>query len=433
MNYQNINRVNFCRNCGGRLTDDSRFCGQCGTEVIVQTASYESWGDPSLFSDGMTDGRAVQKPRREWPTAVLVLLGIILLSAAVIAAVRFWPTSAGKEDINALRGCPEFYNLEWGMTVDQAGEKVELKHKIYKDIDWGSLNTDNVLQDSALIIDDGQEFYLYGSKTKDVLVAFDGEYLKGVYFILDEENASLEAFIKLYTERFGPATTEKEEGASWEGAKTTIFIYDRGVATDGAEKALVVCYFVTENSQFTNLSFDGPDTDPCGFLGKEDIFNKKPNYYTKGLKRNKDYEYEKLYAGVRPGFERYTLYPQFAYMGIEKGSTAIEFTVGEGEETINSVSYLFLLDETNAVNRVTYIKKRMDSLYGGPKACDYTSLERSEAGILGLSFDEAITRIEKGTQGIYHFQWKRLSGNVTLQLTINPGETYYDGAVTYGK
>ena len=336
------------------------------------------------------------------------------------------------QDINTINGCPEFYNVEFGMTVDQASKVIEMKHKPIKGMESSSyFEVDDFMKSSHIIFDEGEVFSLYGIEAASVYVAFDEKYVDAVMFTFDKEEVSYKKIADLYVKIYGPATTETSSTATWVGPKTTIDVYDYEIFSDDGEKTIVVRYAITENSQYTTLSFDGPELDPCDFLGKNNAFNKKPSYYTNGLKKDDDYSYEKFSAEGFANFEKYTLYPKFEYMGIEKGYTAITFDKDGSEDTIGVVSYLFLLDKSNAVDRMSYIEKALTQKYGACSSCTYTSTKYSELGIVDITFDELKQKVGNNTQGIYNVQWESNGRKITLGLTISVDKTYYDGSVAY--
>ena len=219
--------------------------------------------------------------------------------------------------------------------------------------------------------------------------------------------------------------------ATWKGPKTTIDVYDRELLFNDRDETIIVRYSRTENSQYTTLSFDGPEIDPCGFLGENYAFNKKPGYYVNGLKLDEDYSYQKFSTEGFPGFEKYTLYPQFEYMGIDKGYTAIEFDMGDDKDTIEVVTYLFLLDENNVLDRISYIEKALTKQYGAYDSCTYTSTEYSDLGIVHISINELQQMVGDHTQGIYHIQWESNGLRIVLGLTISADQAYYDGSVAF--
>lgn len=398
---------------------------------LCDTAAEDDADFEALMQEIDEEIRA-QKAKKGKRIVLITALSLLLLTGIVGAVLFFVGPIVIPQDINTINGCPEFYNVEFGMTVDQASKLIELEHDAIESLEGSPYYvSDAFMNSSHIIIDSDEVFRLYGIKAAETHVIFDGKYVDAVILVFDKESVSYKRITGLYTKIYGPVTAETSSVTTWRGAKTTINVYDYENYSDDGEKIIIVRYTISENSRFATLSFDGPELDPCDFLGSGNAFDKKPSYYTQGLKKGEDYSYEKYSAKGFANFEEYTLYPSFAYMGIAKGKTAIMFDKAGGEDTIGSVSYLFLLDKTNAVDRMRYIEEALTQEYGAYSSCTYTSDKYGELGVVELSFDEAQQRIKKGTQGLYGIQWKSDGRRITLGLTISNGQTYYKGSVTY--
>lgn len=475
---QKNDKIRFCRKCGEKLIENSRFCAKCGTEMVgaKNMSEYEQNDalrteteeiamfcrkcgqklSPENNSQCAFCGTVVEynsevdtaapeadkeepaqpetKPKKKSAKIIVLTasLSLVLVAGSVCAALFFMGPKVIPQDINTINGCPEFYNVEFGMTVGQASKVIEMKHDPIKGMEGSSyFEVDDFMKNSHIIFDEGEVFKLYGIEAASVYVSFDEKYVDAVMFTFDKKEVSYNKIADLYVKIYGSATTETSSTATWVGPKTTIDVYDYEIFSDDGEKTIIVRYTITENSQYTTLSFDGPELDPCGFLGKNNAFAKKPSYYTSGLKKDDDYSYEQFSAGSFASFEKYTLYPRFEYMGIEKGYTAITFDKDGSEDTIGLVSYLFLLDQSNAVDRMSYIEKALTQKYGAYSSCTYTSTMYSELGIVDITFNELKQKVGSNTQGIYNVQWESNGRKITLGLTISVDKTYYDGSVAY--
>lgn len=427
----------FCRKCGQKLSPASSFqCTFCGTVV-----KYNSEVDvPALETDIIhvghnedpTQQETIPKKKSSKRITLVALLSLSLLAGVICASLFFMGPKVTPQDINTVNGCPEFYDVKFGMTVDEASNVIEMKHEAIKGVDDSSyLEVDDFMKNSHIILDEGEVFSLYGIEAENVYVFFTGKYVDTVMFTFDKDEISYRKIADLYVKIYGPATAKDSAIATWVGPKTTIDVYDYEVFSDDAEKTIVVSYTISKNSHYTTLSFDGPELDPCDFLGSNNAFGKKPSYYTNGLKKDDDYSYEKFSAEGFASFETYTLYPSFEYMGISEGYTAISFDIDGNKNTIGVVSYLFLLDKTNVVDRMSYIKNALTKEYGDFSNCTYTSTKYVELGVVDITFDELIQKIGSNTQGIYNIQWVSNGKRITLGLTISSDKTYYDGSVSY--
>jgi len=424
-------RASFCRKCGQKLSPENNArCAFCGT--VVAYSSEIDMPAPETDKEEPTQQEAKPKKKSARRIILIASLSLVLLAGIVCAALFFMGPRVTPQDINTINGCPEFYNVEFGMTVDEASKVIQMKHESIEGVESSSyFEVNDFMKSSHIIFDEGEVFSLYGIEAASVYVAFDEKYVDVVMFTFDKEDVSYKKIANLYMKIYGPATAETSFAETWVGSRTTIDVYDFEFFSDDGENTIVVRYTITENSQYTNLSFDGPEFDPCDFLGSNNAFDKKPSYYTDGLKKDDDYSYENFSAEGFANFETYTLYPRFEYMGIEKGYTAITFDKDGSEDTIGLVSYLFLLDQSNAVDRMSYIEKALTQKYGAYSCCTYTSTMYSELGIVDITFNELKQKVGSNTQGIYNVQWESNGRKITLGLTISVDKTYYDGSVAY--
>lgn len=422
------NVASFCRKCGNRLVPSVNVCNICGAEIDQQgCATFEN---EIIFNNEEYEASILsfKKKKRK---KLLIILGAILSAAVLVVAGFFISKLIVKpQDINTINGCPEFYNLSWEMSQYDVDEAIKLKHTFIAALpkldSSFEVYYDN---DSIIYIDEEETFYLCGKKTDDVYISFDEDCLDAIFFIFSNDKYSLDNIVALYSEIYGPPTEINTTISTWVGKKTTIDIFEYTSEDDVCE--IVVRYSITTNSQYETLSFDGPELDPCGFLGKNYAFNKRPAYYTNGLKEGDDYNKKEYSAEGFSGFLQYTLYPTFEYMGISEGHTAIEFNIGEDKDTIETASYRFLLSEENAVDRLIYIYSKLSEEYGAEDDSGYTSTYYDKLGIETIDFNEMKSRIEKGTEGLYHVQWKAEGIRITLRLTIHVDKEYYEGAVSY--
>ena len=420
-------KVFFCRKCGNQLTDQMTVCEQCGTSVLNEQIEQEELPfDNDEYEESKK--RLKKKKRKKVLTIVAVILSVIILAVAgfFISKLIVVP-----QDINTINGCPEFYDIEFGMTLSQASKNIKLEHKTIEGIEGNSLfEVDDFMKEDKILIDDEEVFYLYGKKTDSVYIGFDIDRVDSVIFNFSSDKYSLDNIVSLYKRIYGEPTSSGSIYATWSGPKTTIDVFEY-ISEDDEEESIVVRYVITPNSQYTALTFDGAELDPCDFLGKNNPFNKTPDYFVKGLKEDDDYKKEEFSAEGFGGFKKYTLYPRFMYAGIDKGYTAISFDMGYDAKNIETASYLFLLSDSNAVDRLKYIHSALTEKYGAAKSSTYTSTYYDKMGVKDVGFDEMIKRIEKGTEGIYHVQWQSEGRNITLGLTISVDKEYYEGSVAY--
>lgn len=434
-NHVQTRQVLFCRNCGSRLIDGSIYCSKCGTMVgesvsvrgVTGSAPQESPPDntePTHSTDGLSESLCQADPvhpaktRRKY--VLLSCLGIILLVAIAFGILRFIPVKIEPQNINSINGCPEFFDVEFGMTVDQASALIDIAPENV--MEYKAPSED---QDSNIFVSEDANYNLYGLPVQNIFCGFNGPKLNRVIIAFSKTKVKMSDVLSLYEKIYG----QPSNANSWGGKTTTIEVIDDDDA-EGIDQEIIVYYSMSPNSRYPMLSFDGPEIDPCGFLGDNYIFDQQIGNYIDGLVEDDDYTRSDLSA---PGFveiSQYTLYPLFEYMGISRGETAIELSV-EADQYINLVSYIFLLDASNVSDRVKFIEKRLVEIYGDYEDCQYTSLHYSDLGMEDISFEEFCKRVETGTQGNYHVQWETADQRITLTLTIRPEEKYYDGSVSF--
>ena len=133
-------RGRFCTTCGAALQEENRFCGRCGAVVT-----------------------APAKKRRRWPLIVFPIVGVALVAALVLAAVL----SSGillRRDVCELNGCPEFYEVEFGMGLDEVAGLIPGEEEIVPNG-----------EETMLVIGEGystSDYSWYGLPTRNVACWF---------------------------------------------------------------------------------------------------------------------------------------------------------------------------------------------------------------------------------------------------------------------
>ncbi len=432
MSHENNNLKLFCRKCGAELPLDSCFCSKCGTEVISpQPDNIDSTiTDCDCVNDEAdvtlnSETNAVQKksPKKKIALWLAVVAVVAIIGLSVLLIVSLMGPKIEKQDINSINGCPEFFDVEFGMSANQASALIEIEHKAITGYE-SSLGS----RDSSIYIEGELDYKLYGIPVQDVYCGFDVLKMDSVLLVFSKKDTTLSDIIDLYLEIYGPAKRTSQTMTTWIGAKTTIDIYD-SVLLENDEDEIIVRYTITPNSQYKNLSFTGSDLDPCSFIDNNVVFTKTPQFYIQGLTVDDDYSIDK-YDGY---FTKYTLYPVFSFMGIQKNMTAIEFNVDANESLIGSVSYIFLLDEENVIDRFSFMYNTLAEKYGQFDFCDYTSMKYSDMGVQHISYQEMLDKISNNVQGLYNIQWVTSENRITINLTVDPDKQYIEGAISYAE
>lgn len=238
-------RAAFCRKCGRKLLpENSSKCAFCGTAV-----EYVETGAP-VCEPVIQEEERPQKKRRKMSgemVALFLCLSVTLAGAVICAVLFFMNPKVTPQDINSINGCPEFFNIEFGMTSDEASRLIELKHKTVNSMGASVIFEGNELTvDSSIIFEEGEVFKLYGMKTTDVYVSFSGDYVSSVEFVFDKEKVPFKKIAKLYSEIYGAATTEETAYARWSGSKTTIHMYEYELISKEQKQVVIVRYAKTD-------------------------------------------------------------------------------------------------------------------------------------------------------------------------------------------
>lgn len=413
----------YCRKCGDLIVENSNVCNKCGTVVLKEQKE-------KFFDNEISRSKEIKLNKNKRKRIIIILAVILLMIFLTTLGFVVCKLRINPQEINTINGCPEFYNLEFGMTAKEASSRIKLEHNTFEGLSENDFfEVEDYMKESQIFLKEGQIFKLYGKKAQDVIIGFDKKSLDFVAIKFSKKSFSLNEIIDLYKKIYGAPTDYNSISASWIGTKTTITVFE--LITDDGEDTIVVRYTMTPNSQYERLSFTGSELDPCGFLSNNHPFDKKPEYYINGLKEGEDYNKKVYSVEGLDGFSQYRLYPSFEYMGIENDYTAIEFNVAEGMDTIETAGYLFLLTEENAVDRMVHIYSKLLEKFGKEIDATYTSTYYDKLGIVDIDFSEMKNRIKNGTEGMYHIHWKSENYNVTLRLTIKVDNKYYEGSVSF--
>ena len=160
----------FCHKCGHRLLEDSKYCSNCGT--TVEYTADNLYVDSLEIQDVEQNTVKPQKQRNKKKRLIGIVLGVFILAIIIVSVFCMTklivkPQIVKPQNIDNIDGCPEFYELKWGMPTNVADQKIELKHTLLETSD-------------LIIIDDDEEFNLYGKHSEDVFIGFDNNSLNSV-------------------------------------------------------------------------------------------------------------------------------------------------------------------------------------------------------------------------------------------------------------
>lgn len=424
----------FCKNCNKEISIDSLYCSFCGEKIIAieNKLLANAENEISVECDAIEENENTifekvqneKSPKKKY--ILFLLLSVFVVIAIVFIGLYFWSNRIIKQDINVINGCPEVYNLEFGMSVNEVSNLLEFEHTKYfagQDKEsWLDTTDDSMIMASGDI-----DYDIYGIPIQSVLFDFNRYDFDGVMLFISKDDIEINELVKLYTQIYGQPTVRNDLDCVWEGPNVQIAVFN--AKTQGSDDDTLVVYYRALNLNFKEFVFTGPEIDPLQIRYKI-LYSYYPDIIEE-LNEGKDYKVEEYNTEGFEGFTKYTLYPDFQYMGMEQGNTVVQFDVGEEDYKVDVASYSFFLTE-NAVDEIRHIKSRLDEEYGMCKKCEYSSTYYEEIGNKNITFKEMLTKIGNNEQGMYFIYWESYSGmSITFSLFKTPEYEYYQGKVSY--
>ena len=183
-------KIYFCTKCGNALPEGNQFCGCCGAAVAV-------------------------KKRRRWPFIVFPIVGVMLVVTLILAIVM----GSGiflRRDIFELNGCPEFYEVEFGMGLDEVAELIPGEERVLQNG-----------EETILAIGEGysaSDYKWYGLPTRDVACWFHEMAGLNTVMIHFPEEISLDKVNGLLHKIYGEAGYSEEGYYLWYGSRTKVIV-----------------------------------------------------------------------------------------------------------------------------------------------------------------------------------------------------------------
>ena len=434
-----------CKICNKEIPNDSVFCSFCGNKIekinddIIKGAENESAEYRENTNEKTIDATEIpqnieiksietEKPiEKKLKYIGFAILSTVVLPIVVLIGLYFFNNRIITQDINVINGCPEIYNLEFGTEVKDVSDVLEFKHTKY----IAGINQESWLEpitdDSCIATTDDIDYKIYGVPIESIIFDFNRYNLDGVIIFISKDDITLDKLSKLYTKIYGEPTQKKNSDFYWRGPNTEIVVGND--KTDEKDDTLMV-YYRAANLNFKKFDFTGPEFDPLWI--RIDALGEHIGLIIDVLNEGKDYSVEVFNPEGFEGFTKYTLYPDFEYMGLEEGATAIQFDVAEDESKISVASYAFFLGKDNVLGITRYIKSKLEEKYGKQKSCTYGSTYYDELGEKNITFSEMLTKINKQEQGMYFVRWEASDGLlITLSLYKNTDVEKYEGKVSF--
>ncbi|MBE6709028.1 MAG: hypothetical protein E7578_07300 [Ruminococcaceae bacterium] len=209
------------------------------------------------------------------------------------------------------------------------------------------------------------------------------------------------------------------------------------------------------------LSFEDDSFDPCGFMDDNYAFDKTPNHYISELKKGIDYSVSDSYGGS--GLRTYIIYPDYEYMGAKSNKSSIGFTAKNEKSDIDSITYFFDIDKSDAEQILNMIHDGISKTCGNYVSCtgNYVSVGGSRPvrlplggnGLIGSNSEEKNDKKEDEEskdkdiefsrlvdlvagngksgrgKGVFRVTWDTKGYTITLTVNTDTGSNIFEGSV----
>ena len=351
---------------------------------------------------------------------ILSVIGVVALALLIWCMSHVIGSRPKKVDMQSADGCYEFYKVKWGMSLEDLDKTVKIKHAMSSDND----PTDGKLEDDFFSV--LEPFNLYGHQADSVYCTFKGSKLNSVKMIFSKSNVSMEQLHDLMVRIYGPTLEQN----TWIGDYTKIRLIDIQ-EKDQSEKNIMLWYSEEDGSQYTFLNGSSTNAlDPLDLLNPETtLFGQPCAPLTEGLVDQRDYTWD----AIKGEYKNYTFYPQFEYLGVPAGETAVELL--EKQNGICKISYRFLLQTHNRDERDDVINtaiSELETAYGDPIGCTYTELFFSDPDVETIQPQEFVNRMYSNIEGIYNMTWAADDGiDITLRIFNDKSSEYVNAYVIF--
>ena len=413
----------YCPFCGAKIYSDHKYCGKCGSSLSNDHPSDTN--NNTLYNDiletrSRTNNNSISKSLdaegkksiRLWLIWMPIILFVIcLLSYGILKEIdKQHPIlhfhSIKEEDIDTIKGVPDFYNLEWGMSPNEVQTIIPLEAELITETD------DNGYETKTIGKGYGKLPKVLGMQTVGFWCIFYQDKLTQVQIAYSLDDYSKDRIIAAYKKRYG----EDNDTQSWNGKYTELYFKEENGNL----------YAIYDGSYITGRYLEAIDplllTDYIGY-NIDDVLD--------GLTEGTDYKVNKYDT-----YKKYTVNIGSDYFDLASNSVLLEFDVDPCTNKVNVITYLLFFDNATPSSNHDTIRMIYDfisSYCGVHEGCICFSLNPDNPFFYELSKEEMFKQILAAKEGSYSSRWTDDKYNTTLIYDLQPNEEASIAHVSIGK
>lgn len=373
---------------------------------------------------------------------ICILLAVLLFLPLCMTACATDDTPVN-HDLSTLYGVPEYYNVQWDMTISEVDELIKIDHETYSD---PFTKTYQIISE--------EPYEIGGLECSSVGCLFKSYKLYTVLFLFHKTDVDFDDVADIFIDIYGEPHNSADNLVEWEGSETFIDVYDEEVVNDGL--SLIVARYrklkagSTESAQPSESmqpletiqasGFPNPVSesnlfetiDPLGYLNYTPLLGTDINAYIGDMVKNTDYQRRELLSDNESTGNSYVSYrftPEFEYMGY---NTTLVIYTRYKSDTINMFQYAFTWNSDGADTLVKSIKELylpMQAVCGEPCLCAVKL--STDFRLRDVSIDTLYEDIVSQTPGLYYIQWDYNNTLITIFLSFTDEDHDIEGGISF--